>query len=171
MPFIWQKYMHVFILTQLNILPEFCQFWKIMFKKSNLFGPTPKVVSRFLLAYKEQRAKNHMVGNHLKSDNLQYNTLGRSSHQPSVWWSKYYFDRLKIKQWVAGLDRILQEIMKKNNTWNIRHLVDETIVPSTQQLTVLFSIFQNNTWTIRHLVDEMNDKLVGFMFITVVESS
>ena len=104
MPFIWHKYMHVFILTQLNILPDFCQFWKIMFKKSNLFGPTPKVVSRFLLAYKEQRAKNHMVGNHLKSDNLQYNTLGRSTHRPSVWWSKYYFDRLKIKQWVAGLD-------------------------------------------------------------------
>ena len=51
-----------------------------MFKKSNLFGPTPKVVSRYLLAYKEQQAKNHMVGNHLtflKSENLQYNTLGR----------------------------------------------------------------------------------------------
>ena len=31
-------------------------------------------------------------------------SLGRSSHQPSIWWSKYYFDRLKIKQWVAGLD-------------------------------------------------------------------
>ena len=30
--------------------------------------------------------------------------VGRSSHRPSVWWSKYYFDRLKIKQWVAGLD-------------------------------------------------------------------
>ena len=30
--------------------------------------------------------------------------LGRSSHWPSIWWSKYYFDRLKIKQWVAGLD-------------------------------------------------------------------
>ena len=61
--------------------------------------------------------------------------LGRSSHQPTVWWSKYSFDRLKIDQWVAGLvlghsklfifvklwknnlkgflQRILQEIMKK----------------------------------------------------------
>ena len=29
------------------------------------------------------------------------------------------------------LQRILQEIMKKDNTWNIRHLVDEVIVPST----------------------------------------
>ena len=24
--------------------------------------------------------------------------LGRWSHRPSIWWSKYYFDRLKIKQ-------------------------------------------------------------------------
>ena len=41
---------------------------------------------------------------HYKSDNLQYNILGWLSHRPSVWWSKYYFDRLKIKQWVASLD-------------------------------------------------------------------
>ena len=38
-----------------------------------------------------------------KSDNLQYNSLNMSQ-QPRVWWYKYYFDRLKIKQWVAGLD-------------------------------------------------------------------
>ena len=31
-------------------------------------------------------------------------SLGQSSHWPSVWWSKYYFDRLKILQWIAGLD-------------------------------------------------------------------
>ena len=30
--------------------------------------------------------------------------LGWLSHRPSVWWSKYYFDRLKIKQWVSGLE-------------------------------------------------------------------
>ena len=28
------------------------------------------------------------------------------------------------------LQRILQEIMKKDNTWNIRRLVDETIDPA-----------------------------------------
>ena len=44
----------------------------------------------------------------LKPDNLQYNTLGCSSHR----WSKYYFDRLKIKQWVAGLD--LEHLTWKN---------------------------------------------------------
>ena len=30
-------------------------------------------------------------------------SLGRSSHWPIVWWSKYYFGRLKIKQWVCWL--------------------------------------------------------------------
>ena len=28
--------------------------------------------------------------------------------------------------------------MKKNNTWNIRHLVNETIVPLTQRPSVLY---------------------------------
>ena len=93
----------------------------------------------------------------LKSDNLQNSTLGRSSHQPSVWWSKYYFYRLKIKQRVAGLDlnslflflksyekikKIIERIFaknfarnyEKNNNWNITRLVDEMIVQSTQRI-------------------------------------
>ena len=37
----------------------------------------------------------------------------------------------KLKEF---LQRILQEIMKKNDTWNIRHLVDETIVLATQRI-------------------------------------
>ena len=51
--------------------------------------------------------KNH----HFKSDNLQYNTLRVLRWVPGLivsstkhLMSKYYFDRLKIKQWVAGLD-------------------------------------------------------------------
>ena len=32
------------------------------------------------------------------------------------------------------LQRILQEIMKKDDTWNIRRLVNETIVPATQRI-------------------------------------
>ena len=32
------------------------------------------------------------------------------------------------------LQRILQEIVKKNNTWNIRHLVDESFVPANQRI-------------------------------------
>ena len=43
--------------------------------------------------------------------------------------------KLELK---AFLQRILQEIVKKNNTWNIRRLVNETIVQSTQQTSVLY---------------------------------
>ena len=35
------------------------------------------------------------------------------------------------------LQRILQEIMKKNNTWNIRRLVDHSFVPSAQREFIL----------------------------------
>ena len=37
------------------------------------------------------------------------------------------------------LQRILQEIMKKNNTWNIRRLVDDSFVPSAQGPSVNLS--------------------------------
>ena len=36
------------------------------------------------------------------------------------------------------MQRILQEIMKKNNTWNIRRLVEESFVPVNQQTIVLY---------------------------------
>ena len=85
--------------------------------------------------------------------------LGCSSHQKSVSWSKYYFDRLKTKQWLAWtygtqksfffmklwenkkneLKGFLKIICKK--LWKrifIRFLVDETIIPSTQQPRVLY---------------------------------
>jgi hypothetical protein len=32
----------------------------------------------------------------------------------------------------------LQEIIKKNNTWNIRRLVNQSFGPSTQQPSVLY---------------------------------
>ena len=34
--------------------------------------------------------------------------------------------------------RILQEIMKKNNKWNIRRLVDDLVVPSSKRPSVLY---------------------------------
>jgi len=37
------------------------------------------------------------------------------------------------------LQRILQEIMKKNNSWNIRHLVNDSFVPSAQRPSVNLS--------------------------------
>ena len=36
------------------------------------------------------------------------------------------------------LQRILQEIMKKNNTWNVRSLVDDSFVPSSKRPSVLY---------------------------------
>ena len=64
-------------------------------------------------------------------------SLGQLSYRPSIWWSKYYFDRLKMKQWVAGLDLEHSKLFARN-TWNIKRLVHETIVPSTQQPSALF---------------------------------
>ena len=43
------------------------------------------------------------------------------------------------------LQRILQEIMKKNNTWNIRRLVDESFVPATQRIILKIVEFQNSS--------------------------
>ena len=48
-----------------------------------------------------------------------------------------YFYKKKINK----LKGILQEIIKKN-TWNIRCLVDETIVPSTQHIILKIVGFQ-----------------------------
>ena len=85
-------------------------------------------------------------------------TMGQTNRRPSVWCSKYYlfytFNRLrplktlyfyfcnfikKIRNKLKGfLQRILKEIMKKNNTWNIRHLVDDSFVPSSKGPSVLY---------------------------------
>ena len=81
-------------------------------------------------------------------------TPGQKTHQPSVWCSKHYFFSLflidlwhsklfisiikkienKLKQF---LERILQEIVGKNNTWNIRRLVNESFVQESQRTSVL----------------------------------
>ena len=92
-----------------------------------------------------------------------------------VWWSKYYFDRLKKKkQWVAGLDsklfififvnlwkkneRIFAKSFarnyEKNNAWNIRHLVEEMFIPYTHQHIVLY-------WRLWDLYDLI--KLIRFL--------
>ena len=38
----------------------------------------------------------------VKFDNLQYNMMGWCYDCPTVWWYKYYFDRLGIIQWDSG---------------------------------------------------------------------
>ena len=81
--------------------------------------------------------------------------IGQTNHRPSVWYSKYYFFRLFIdlghsklftfifvffkNRLKVFLQRILQEIVKKNNTWNIRRLVDDSFVPSAQRPSVNLS--------------------------------
>ena len=47
-----------------------------------------------------------------------------------------FFKKWNEMKWF--LQRILQEIMKKKYTWNIRRLVDESFVPANQQTSVLY---------------------------------
>ena len=65
--------------------------------------------------------------------------------------SKCYFVRLKIKQWIAGLDLghsklfifiFVKEWIKRIFAKNIRHLVNETIVPLTQRIILKIVWFQ-----------------------------
>ena len=99
--------------------------------------------------------------------------LGWSSHWASVWWSKYYFDGLKMKPWVAGLDlghsklfififvklqkyietnwkdfckEFCKKSWKKNNIWNIRRLVDDSFVPSSKRPSIWYCKLTNFNW-------------------------
>ena len=44
----------------------------------------------------------------------------------------------KINKLIGFLQRILEEIMKKNNTWNIRHLIHDSVVPLSKRTSVLY---------------------------------
>ena len=67
--------------------------------------------------------------------------VGQKTHRPSIIFislflidfghSKLFKDKLK-----QFLKRILQEIARKKNTWNIRCLVDESFVPASQRTSV-----------------------------------
>ena len=61
--------------------------------------------SRFLFWEGDPKIRNPTIFN--------INSLGRSSLQPSIWYSKYHFDRLKIEQQVAGLDLRHSKLCKK----------------------------------------------------------
>ena len=58
------------------------------------------------------------------------------------------------------LQRILQEIMKKNNSWNIRHLVDESFVPVTQYiiLKIVGFIFGFCVMTVGGIYQSLNKR-------------
>ena len=48
------------------------------------------------------------------------------------WFETNFFVKLYRNKLKGFLQRILQEI--KKNTWNIRHLVNETIIPETKRI-------------------------------------
>ena len=79
--------------------------------------------------------------------------LGQMTRQPSIWCSKYYFlilsFRLKVLKtlyfyfckFIKKIEKQIEMILaknfaryceKKNNTWNIRCLVDDSFVPANQ---------------------------------------
>ena len=82
-------------------------------------------------------------------------TIGQTNCRPRVWCSFFHtfyrFKALKtlyfyfcnsIKKWEnkfkGFLQRILQDIMKKDNAWNIMRLVNDSFVQSSKQPSILF---------------------------------
>ena len=82
-------------------------------------------------------------------------SLGRWSHRPSVWCSKYYnflqnslqklfqfnfhfsykFTKIKIKSFECPKS---MRNYKKKNAWNIRRLVEESFIPVNQWTSILY---------------------------------
>ena len=114
---------------------------------------------------------------HLKSNNLQYNTLGpwvdgpndsstkRLMFQVLVFFiisyrlralkTLYFYFCKVIKKWEIKLKgffaKNFENNYEKNNTWNIRRLVNETIIPSSQRPSVLY-------WRLSDLWKEQSNK-------------
>ena len=85
--------------------------------------------------------------------------IGQTNHRPSDWCSKYYFflnfigwghsklftlifvfsKKNKQIDWKYFCKEFCKKSGKKNNTWNIRRLVDDSFVPSGQRLSVNLS--------------------------------
>ena len=100
-------------------------------------------------SYKSQDDFHHTTPEIQKSNNLQYNTLG------------CWVDRLINQQWVAGSDlghsklfvfifvklwknwkdfckEFCKKLWQKNNTWNIRRLVEESFFSTNQGISILY---------------------------------
>ena len=103
----------------------------------------------------------------LKSVNLQYNTLVRwdagtkdSSTKRLMFQALFFFiisyrlaalntfyfcKFIKKKNLNNYCKEFCKQLWKKNNTWNLRCLVDESFVPANQQTIVLYC---KSTWTL-----------------------
>ena len=52
----------------------------------------------------------------------------------------FHFCKFIKKKFKGFLQRTLQDFINKNNTWNIRRLVDESFVPSTHDQGIIMKI-------------------------------
>ena len=93
--------------------------------------------------------------------------MGQTTRRPSVWYSKYFFFTISyrfralktlyfnfcnfIKNKLKGVLQRFYE--KKNNTWNIRRLVDESFFPSAQRTSLYIVDWAYNStmkiWPVR----------------------
>ena len=84
----------------------------------------------------------------VKSVNLQYTTLVRWDDGPNESLTKrlmfqalfFFHHFLDLGHSKRILQRILQEMMKKENTGSIRRLVDDSFGPSSQQTSVIYIV-------------------------------
>ena len=110
-------------------------------------------------------------GADFKSNNLQYNTLVRladgtnDSSTKRLTFQVFFFiisyrlralktlyfhfcnliKKIKIN-WKGFCKEFCKILWKNNNTWNIRHLVDNSFVPSAQQTSVLYCRLTDSKW-------------------------
>ena len=113
---------------------------------------------------KLQHGKRLAIKSILKSDNLQYNTLGRWVDGTIVWLTKclmfqvlflgklfskilsisfkffYNFTKIKLKSFQCPKSKPVLFSIYQNNTWTIRPLVDKTIDPATQCIYIYWRL-------------------------------
>ena len=103
----------------------------------------------------------HKIINPSISDILRWvaGTMGQMNRRPSIWCSKYYFFPWFLAKYIAKslsihfvilffLNTKIKvksfecpksvKILKKNNTWNIRRLVDDSFVQSAKLPSIIY---------------------------------
>ena len=103
---------------------------------------------------KVQSTAEVLMSNVYKSDNLQYNRLGR--------WDDRLINKVSDVPSIIIFHNFLQISLTKIETKGFE------CSKSKLKSTVLFSIYQNNTWTIRHLADEMIDPVTQHIILKIV---
>ena len=84
------------------------------------------------------------------------------------WFETNFFVKLYRNKLKGFLQRILQEI--KKNTWNIRHLVNETIIPETKRIIlkidgfIIHTCYQFSTKSMLHIWYFLSNRSVCLFF-------